>query len=375
MQVAGRTGTLAPPLSNRADQATISGRRRLTELPRIWYAAAVDRLCWVVLHQIESPQMAYLVGTDEAGYGPKLGPLIISSSLWKIPDDRAEVDLYDMLAPAVSSVADPGNPSQVVIADSKQLYQSGGGLGGLEKSLFPALSIIGQREECWTKLWQALAPGSDSQWGHLPWYKGFDLRLPCATTVSQIELLTNVLRTALENAGVLLMSIQSTAIFPQRMNERIEASGNKSTVLSEESLDLVKRMIEPLDNEPVRLIFDKHGGRNRYAALLQHAFPDEIIQVVEEGRRESIYRCGRTRRMEMRFVVKGERFLPAALASVTSKYLRELAMRALNHFWCDNVQNLKPTAGYPVDARRFRLDIQTAQNQMGVSDRILWRDR
>ena len=45
--------------------------------------------------------------------------------------------------------------------------------------------------------------------------------------------------------------------------------------------------------------------------------------------------------------------MPAALASMTSKYLRELAMRAFNEFWCGRVHDLAPTAGYPRDARRF----------------------
>ena len=38
---------------------------------------------------------------------------------------------------------------------------------------------------------------------------------------------------------------------------------------------------------------------------------------------------------------------------MTSKYLRELAMRAFNDFWCGRVPDLAPTAGYPGDARRF----------------------
>ena len=39
--------------------------------------------------------MAYLIGTDEAGYGPFLGPLVIATSVWQVPD--LEVDLRDHL--------------------------------------------------------------------------------------------------------------------------------------------------------------------------------------------------------------------------------------------------------------------------------------
>ena len=31
--------------------------------------------------------MPYLIGTDEAGYGPNLGPLVISTTAWRLPDD------------------------------------------------------------------------------------------------------------------------------------------------------------------------------------------------------------------------------------------------------------------------------------------------
>ncbi len=78
---------------------------------------------------------------------------------------------------------------------------------------------------------------------------------------------------------------------------------------------------------------------------------------------------------EVRFAAGGEAFLPAALASMASKYLRELAMRALNDYWGGHVERLRPTAGYPVDARRFKAQIAERQAQLGIADRVLWRNR
>jgi hypothetical protein len=97
---------------------------------------------------------------------------------------------------------------------------------------------------------------------------------------------------------------------------------------------------------------------------------------LKEGREESIYRwrCGESQR-EIRFISKGERFLPAALASMTAKYLRELSMLAFNAFWAERVPNLRPTAGYPGDARRFWNDIQPALRLARFEERELWRVR
>ena len=69
------------------------------------------------------------------------------------------------------------------------------------------------------------------------------------------------------------------------------------------------------------------------------------------------------------------RWLPVALASMTAKYHRELAMRAFNHFWCERVPDLKPTAGYPLDAKRFKKAISPLQIKLGIADDCLWRWR
>ena len=173
-----------------------------------------------------------------------------------------------------------------------------------------------------------------------------------------------------------LQRIQSAAVFPQRLNDGVDLEGSKGAVLSRETLSLVRSLIAPLERGPIRVICDKHGGRNRYGPLLQTTFPEYVIEVVQESRPLSIYRWGpNDRRVEFRFRAQGESFLPAALASITSKYLRELAMRAFNQFWCRQVIDLQPTAGYPVDARRFKAHIQARQHQLGISDRVLWRNR
>ena len=72
---------------------------------------------------------------------------------------------------------------------------------------------------------------------------------------------------------------------------------------------------------------------------------------------------------------QAESCLPAALASMASKYLRELAMRAFNDFWCARVPGLAPTAGYPRDARRFKAAIEPLQSVLGISDAVVWRER
>ena len=92
--------------------------------------------------------MPYLLGTDEAGYGPNLGPLVISASLWEAPEGVRGDELYqqleDVIAPAATrsaKIAAHGG-QRVAIADSKLLYQAGKGLKLLERGLWAAWSLI-----------------------------------------------------------------------------------------------------------------------------------------------------------------------------------------------------------------------------------------
>ena len=176
---------------------------------------------------------------------------------------------------------------------------------------------------------------------------------------------------ALAGAGVRLIGPAE----PGRLSRRVQRGrgryGIKGEALSRWTLGLVARLIAPLGDEPISVVCDKHGGRNHYLPLLVDFFPEPFIEANGEGRQRSVYRFGPPkRRVEICFQAKGESHLPTALASMASKYLRELAMRAFNAFWCARVPGLRPTAGYPQDARRFRDEIAAVQRELGIEDRM-----
>ena len=319
--------------------------------------------------------MAYLIGTDEAGYGPNLGPLIVSTTVWKVADGKLDGDLYDSLSPSVSrSSIDDENV--ISIADSKTLYRPGGGLAALEQGV---LSAISQTTSCptdWRQLWLHLCPKAGEHLGELPWYKDFQCSIPLDLDQAKLGELTDHLKSQLTQASVELLSIRSTAVFPATFNRSVEQTGSKGTLLSATTLELVAEQLNQLPPAPTQIICDKHGGRNRYGGLLQTSLASGLVRVIAEGRQESAYEFGTPQQpIQISFRAGGESFLPSALASMTSKYLREMAMRAFNHFWAELVQDLKPTAGYPVDAKRFKHQIEPTQAKLGIQDHDLWRIR
>jgi len=321
--------------------------------------------------------MAYLIGTDEAGYGPNLGPLIISATLWQVPGEWLDADWYELLSGVVSREGHRKmGPDRVPIADSKALYKPGGTLQDLECGVFTGLRLIGLRPRHWREAWEALAPGDSGQLNRDPCYRDFQLALPRAHDAGSLDRLTETFRHALQRVGIRLLAMRSVAVWPERFNAWLERLGNKATVLSTLTMELIKGVLPAPDGQATLVVCDKHGGRQRYADLLQAIFPDYLVEILQESAVRSVYRWGPAGgRVEFRFLEKGERVLPVALASMISKYLRELAMLAWNAFWQRQVPGLRPTAGYPQDAVRFKKEIEACQQRLGIPDRNVWRNR
>ena len=316
--------------------------------------------------------MTILIGTDEAGYGPNLGPLVISTSVWRVPDGTDDAQLYDLLRHTVRPAAD--SDEHLPIADSKQLYAPGRGLALLEQAVLKAVATLGHSPRTWQAIWPVLAPCAAASFGDIAWYAGFDRPLPVDSSADLLDRWQLRFTEGLQAAGVELLGLQSFVSCAARFNRLLEAHDSKGAALSHETLQLVARALANPVNEPVVVRCDKHGGRNHYAAILHTIFPGQLVQTVRESRECSIYRWGpKKRRIEFRFVTQGERFLPTALASMASKYLRELAMLAFNPYWLGHVPGLQPTAGYPSDAGRFRRDIEAARERLGIAEADLWR--
>lgn len=321
--------------------------------------------------------MAYLVGTDEAGYGPNFGPLVISASVWRV-DSVENTDLFSNLRDAVRQPGEQASDADVVIGDSKELYKPGKGLAGLEQGVFTCLAAVNKKPRTWKKIWKDLAREDSKCIAGLPWYQDFDDKLPLELPAKEVNTRAARLLKACHAANCLPTQITSRVVCPPKFNQLCEEYGNKASALSQTTLQLVRSVLAKIPtDEPVYILCDKHGGRNKYGPLLNDVFPNTLAVVRHEGREESVYHLGTgNSRRELVFRAKADQgFLPSALASMVSKYLRELAMRAFNEYWTSRVDNLKPTAGYPMDAKRFKKQIEPMQKELGIDDRDLWRSR
>ncbi len=351
--------------------------------------------------------MGLLIGMDEAGYGPNLGPLIVTVTKWEVPGSPREFNLWEAMA-EVARQTPTKEPLMLQVADSKQVYSPGKGLAALEKSVLSALRMLGHRPESLADLTTVLRPdvahaatltrsvseGACSTNSPIPsqvapslversssltfrvsvpapWL-GRKLSLPTEVDTALIADIATRWQQCCRRAGVTLLAMHSAIVQPAEFNDLVRSANNKALALSRISLNLLRSVWNPDDEQPTLVICDKHGGRNRYDDLLAEVLDDRMIFAATESKERSVYRVGAT---ELRFQMKAEANFPVALASLVCKYARELSMHVFNDFWAEQIPGLKPTAGYPLDAVRFRADIATTQQQLGISDEVLWRER
>jgi ribonuclease HII len=345
--------------------------------------------------------MPMLIGVDEAGYGPNYGPLVVAATAWRVtePQERAGLspanfpDLYKLLRKAVVRSPDKAG-KKIAIADSKALYTAGYGVEQLERGVLAALAAI----ECGDSngqspalnhrgcvkhvadLLAATACDPDRRRHELACHHDDDQPLPLETLAEEICRLAALLRKVGDDNGVALLALRARLVYPAEFNALVDHFGSKGAALSHVTLELVRQLIDslpPTDQPlPTLICLDKHGGRNHYTALLQHHFPESWIEPVSENRNRSRYRwthCDAP--MEAIFRVGCEELLPTALASMTAKYHREVAMRAFNAYWTARLPDLQPTAGYPKDSHRFKAAIAPVQQELAIDDRLLWRSR
>lgn len=297
----------------------------------------------------------YLIGTDEAGYGPNLGPLVISASVWQI----AAADF--------SALSSDLNAQGIRIGDSKKIYHSGN-LNALESTALSAVLLTtGALPDDLSELRRRIA---DTQTSDVP---SFPIKVPYSVSRETMTQRAETFQTVLRQHGVKLLAVRSKILTAAEFNRLLDTyptEGAKASLLSNATLELVAMCVKTFcaDAEADTVILcDKHGGRNRYLDLLMQFFPDGLFQTLQEGRQESVYR---RQNIEFRFIAQGEKQMPIALSSMLSKYLRELAMLEFNGYWQERIPGLKPTAGYPEDAKRF---VKDAAGEWDIEQR--WRKR
>jgi hypothetical protein len=325
--------------------------------------------------------MGILIGIDEAGYGPHLGPLVVAAAAISFSGDApANPDLWSDLARHVART--PGRArGRVVVGDSKACYAGGGNVATLERTLLGFLRAAGCEPGRLSALLAALAaPASDGPApadSAPPWDSHDDPPLPVCASADDIADAAARLTEGLAGIGASAAGLWINVASPARFNRLIGGDRNKAGALFAMNAEILAAALDRWPREPMHVTLDRHGGRRYYAGLLAGAFPLTDVRIAAESPAESRYvlaRGGPPVRLSVRDRCESWS-LATALASMAAKYVRELFMRKLNTYFQARVPDLRPTAGYGRDAWRFLADVAAARAELGVPEACLLRRR
>lgn len=295
--------------------------------------------------------MPWVIGIDEAGYGPNLGPLVQAAVALSLPAD--DLSGWLSLKPRIRRVSEPDD-GRLLVDDSKAIFSRNRSMEDLARGLLPfprSVAAMGTDhllddsiQDYHEEYYACLDPGSESEPG------------------SRLEF------------GPRRINL----VMPRRFNRIVDETDSKAVVLMRGFIALIQSTLERLPGGDAVVIHgDKHGGRHYYAPLLQDAFAQGWLVTEKESASESRYRVTNLDRdITVVFRPRADAgSVSVALASMTAKYVREMCMKQFNDYWLKHCPDLKPTAGYPGDAKRFLNAIEPAMKKLGIPKEAVWRKK
>lgn len=319
--------------------------------------------------------MAVLAGIDEAGFGPLLGPLVVSSSAFRVDAEYLDADLWQVLRRSVGKTR-KHLAGRLLVADSKKAYKRTEGMGHLERSVLAALACLGQGPSRAHDLLACLCPDCLPRLLEYPWYGDIQQRSLRAHQ-TDLQIAAKVFGDDMADSGAKLLGLRCRCLDVAHYNTLVGHIRNKSQVLFVATTQLLQRVLDDCSDPEVRILVDRQGGRVRYREYLLRSFGHMELRIVHESEERSAYEL-RTggRRVELSFEVGADdRYLPVSLASMVSKYVRELLMDSMNDYFTRMSPALKPTAGYWTDGLRFLDDLRTHLPQFKIDSHRLVRSR
>jgi ribonuclease HII len=305
-----------------------------------------------------------LLGLDENGLGPRLGPLVgtcvaldVGPSYDRarlrragkrlgLEDSKASTSFGQMAHGESAALALVAEATGTVPRTADEL------LGAVSLDAPAALRAPcpggGSNHQCWSEPVALPAFGGDV---------GHGRRLLGRLRRSRVRILR--LRSVMTCAGV--------------FNART-ADGTSKVVVNLENFErlLADARAALAPGEPVTAICGMVGGIRSYPAYVRR-IPRDSMEVLEEGRGRCAYRVPSLGEVAFE-VAADDRHLPVALASMVGKYLREVAMERQNRFYARELPDAPRASGYhdPV-TRRFILASTGVRARLGVLDRCFER--
>jgi ribonuclease HII len=311
----------------------------------------------------------YVIGADENGLGPRLGPMTVTAVLARVTDDGAQV-----------VTRKPRGALKKRLGDSKALVAHGD--IALAEAWSRALVARGAgkhlRDESPDAVLDALTLDERSH-----------LTAPCPTHVasqcwstegeefSPRDAMGDTLKLVfkdldrLAKRGVEIVAVRSVVVCTQRLNEAVDR-GESRFVVDLHSMERLILAFREIAGQDVDAVCGKVGGFGAYSKAFG-PLGGRLHAVMEEGRARSSYRFPGIG--DIAFVRDSDDSnLLVGMASLVGKYFRELLMERIVHHYRAADPEVPVASGYhdPVTGQ-FVVATESLRRQRRIPDRCFER--
>ena len=270
-----------------------------------------------------------VVGIDENGYGPVLGPLVVTAVTLEFDGDPFE------------ELKTENFNFPIRVKDSKKIFArnlSGYAAGEI---LTWGILLAGGFDYSDLRSMIKKLTGED-----------FELHPDIEVPVWAKKAINLEIPAFLKKTGIRIHEVKSKILFPGNFNEMIEMVDNKSFL----DYLLFEHLLYKLEFDFDLAMMGKIGGTKFYEKNFFMRTGTEVIETFEEKSQISGYRLRLPHReFDAYFILNGdEKYLPITLASIVGKYLREVFMLSLN-YEAGFKDTIPYVSGYRHDARTNEL--------------------
>ena len=297
-----------------------------------------------------------VMGVDENGLGPRLGPLVATSVALRTPRYLRAALCQRGLALGLTDSKETGGFGRMGFTESVALALMKRGGAGLPGSADQLLARVSPDSRQRLRACCPDAPTAGQCWA-------VDLPLPAfGGDVSYGEGLLDQL---IGRSSLGIVDVQSRVACAGVLNAKLAAGQKKLAVDLELFEDLIAS-VQTRHGSPLLAVCGMIGGIRDYASRLSGFEPYRVTSLAPRRgqRRYMIDGVG-----EVRFEVDADaRHLPVALASIVGKYVREICMRRIGEFYRQGNPDVKLASGYhdPVTTR-FIDATESFRRRLGIA--------
>ncbi|MCA9617602.1 MAG: hypothetical protein KC731_01185 [Myxococcales bacterium] len=283
----------------------------------------------------------YVIGADENGLGPRLGPMTVTAVLARVTPEGQRV-----------LERKPRGGLRSRLGDSKGLVSYGN--VALAEAWARALVARGagrhERGSCPDDLVDAFTlDDRDALTSDCPrhveaqcWSAEGEVFVPADEMGDTLRLVQKDLA-RLEKRGVEVMAVRSVVVCTRRLNDAVD-EGKSRFVVDLHAMERLILAFRELAGEDVQAVCGKVGGFGAYGKVFG-PLGGRLHAVIEEGRARSAYRFPGVG--EIAFVRDSDDDnLLVGMASLVGKYLREVMMDRIVRHYRERDEEIQPASGY-----------------------------